>query len=92
VSHLYFDISGVAGLGEWEQKRDQIASSIRALGVQRILCGSDGAWMGFTPKKPSLHIVSCPITAREFAVIDSNSLPKLPWREGNGELEKSKNQ
>ncbi len=37
VSHLYLDISGVAGLGDWEKKKQLIALRIREVGVHRIL-------------------------------------------------------
>jgi hypothetical protein len=49
VSHLYLDISAVAGLGDWEKKKQLIALRIRKLGVHRILFVSDGAWTSFTP-------------------------------------------
>jgi predicted TIM-barrel fold metal-dependent hydrolase len=42
TTHLYFDVSGVAGLGRWTEKAQLIASRIRQLGVQRVLYGSDG--------------------------------------------------
>jgi hypothetical protein len=37
VSHLYLDISGVAGLGDWEKKKQLIALRIREVGVHRNL-------------------------------------------------------
>ena len=40
---VYFDVSGIAGLGQWELKSNLIASRIHQLGVGRILYGSDGA-------------------------------------------------
>jgi predicted TIM-barrel fold metal-dependent hydrolase len=80
VSRVYFDISGVAGLGEWESKKEQIASSIRAVGVHRVLFGSDGAWTSFTPQKAIAAYRQLPLTAQEFRVIDGNALPTLMWR------------
>ena len=80
TSRLYFDISGVAGLGNWELKKEQIASSIRAIGVGRVLFGSDGAWTDFTPQKAIAAYRQLPLTAQEFQTIDRNALPTLPWR------------
>jgi hypothetical protein len=37
LTHVYFDVSGVAGLGKWEQKADLVAARIRQLGTHRIL-------------------------------------------------------
>ena len=35
---VYFDVSGVAGVGEWRGKADRIATRIRQLGIARVLC------------------------------------------------------
>ena len=78
VSHLYFDISGVAGLGEWKNKKELIASRIRQVGVNRILFGSDGAWTDFTPLRAEEAFRELPLTAEEFHVIDTNVPPYLP--------------
>jgi predicted TIM-barrel fold metal-dependent hydrolase len=82
VSHLYFDISGVAGLGEWESKKQLIASRIRQIGVHRILFGSDGAWTNFTPLRADPAFHELPLTREEFQVIDNNLPPYMP-RAGN---------
>lgn len=42
MNHVYFDVSGVAGYGEWEKKAELIAKRIRQLGTKRVLFGSDG--------------------------------------------------
>jgi len=77
VSHVYFDISGVAGLGEWESKKEQIALRIRQIGVHRILFGSDGAWTGFTPRKAIAAYRQLPLTPEEFRIIDGNVPPYM---------------
>jgi predicted TIM-barrel fold metal-dependent hydrolase len=82
VAHVYFDISGVAGLGDaWESKRDEIAaeiaSKIRQAGVHRILFGSDGAWTGFTPVKAIAAYHQLPLTKDEMSVIDNNLAPYM---------------
>jgi predicted TIM-barrel fold metal-dependent hydrolase len=78
VSHLYFDISGVAGLGDWEKKKQLIASRIREVGVHRILFGSDGAWTTFTPLRAETAFHELPLTGDEFRVIDTNVPPYMP--------------
>jgi predicted TIM-barrel fold metal-dependent hydrolase len=77
VLHVYFDISGVAGLGEWASKKEEIASRIRQVGVHRILFGSDGAWSGFTPLKAIAAYRQLPLTAEEFRTIDTNVPPYM---------------
>jgi len=80
VARLYFDISGVAGLGEWKSKKQLIALRIRQAGVHRILFGSDGAWTGFTPVRAVAAFHELPLTREEFAVIESNVAPYLKAR------------
>jgi hypothetical protein len=75
VSHIYFDISGVAGLGKWEDKKELIALRIRQVGVQPILFGSDGAWSGFTISKAIAAYDALPLTDEEFRTIDTNQPP-----------------
>lgn len=77
VSHLYFDISGVAGLGDWSNKKQLIASRLRQAGLHRILFGSDGAWTGFTPRLAETAFQDLPLTRREFHIVDSNAPPYL---------------
>jgi predicted TIM-barrel fold metal-dependent hydrolase len=77
VSHVFFDISGVAGLGNWEGKKEQIALRIRQVGTHRILFGSDGAWSGFTPGKAVAAYDELPLTDEEFRAIDTNIPPHL---------------
>ena len=87
VAHIYFDISGVAGLGDaWESKKDdiaaEIASKIRQVGVRRILFGCDGAWTGFTPLKAIAAYHQLPLTKDEMSEIDSNLAPYLKTSKG----------
>ena len=85
VSHLCFDISGVAGLGDWTNKKDLIVAAIRSVGVTRILFGSDGAWTDFTPSKAISAFRELPLTEQEFQAINSNVPPYLTvWAEGPG--------
>ena len=77
VSNLYFDISGVAGIGDWKSKRQLIASRIREAGVHRILFGSDGAWTSFTPLRAEEDFYSLPLSPEEFRVISTNVPPYM---------------
>ena len=38
---VYFDLSGIAGLGRWQEKAGLVATRIRQLGIDRMLFGSD---------------------------------------------------
>ncbi|HEX5411525.1 MAG TPA: amidohydrolase family protein [Terriglobia bacterium] len=78
VSHLYFDVSGVAGLGDWKNKKQLIASRIREVGIRRVLFGSDGAWTSFTPLRAEEDFRELPLTGEEFRVIDTNVLSYMP--------------
>lgn len=78
VSHLYFDISGVAGLGDWKSRNQLIALRIREAGLHRILFGSDGAWTSFTPLRAAAFFHELPLTRDEFHVIDTNVPAYVP--------------
>ena len=88
VSHLYFDISGVAGLGDWENKKQLIVSRIRQVGVRRILFGSDGAWTSFTPLRAEEAFRELPLSREEFRAIDNNTPPYMAGSPINGSLER----
>ena len=78
MAHVYFDISGVAGLGYWEEKKDLIATRIRQVGVKRILWGSDGAFGGGTTPQQALDAFQAlPLSKREFQIIYGNLTPYM---------------
>jgi predicted TIM-barrel fold metal-dependent hydrolase len=80
MAHVYFDISGVAGLGHWQEKKDLIAKRIREVGVKRILWGSDGAFGGgLTPEEALRDFEELPLSKEEFRTIDSNLTPYMRW-------------
>lgn len=80
MAHVYFDISGVAGVGKWEEKKAQIAERIRQVGVTRILWGSDGSFGGgMTPEQALRTYKQLPLSAEEFRTIDSNVAPYMRW-------------
>ena len=78
MAHLYFDVSGVAGVGDWRSKASLVARRIRQLGVQRVLYGSDGAvGGGMTPAQGGKAFRELPLTEREFREIESNVAPYM---------------
>jgi predicted TIM-barrel fold metal-dependent hydrolase len=78
MRRVYFDVSGVAGLGEWKAKAARIAARIRELGVTRILYGSDGAGGGnATPEEAWAAFKQLPLTDTEFRTIATNVAPYL---------------
>ena len=78
MTHVFFDISGVAGLGHWEDKKDLIATRIRQVGVKRVLWGSDGAFGGgMTPEQGLRAFQELPLSKSEFQTICGNVTPYM---------------
>jgi predicted TIM-barrel fold metal-dependent hydrolase len=78
VRNVYFDVSGVAGYGEWENKAELIAKRIHQLGPQRVLFGSDGFGGGnLAPRDAWAAFRRLPLTEDEFAVIAANIAPYM---------------
>ena len=77
MSRFYFDVSGVAGLGNWKEKADAIASRGRQLGVERVLYGSDGAVGENSPQKALAAFRQLPLSAEEFRTIESTIAPYM---------------
>jgi predicted TIM-barrel fold metal-dependent hydrolase len=75
---VWFDVSGVAGLGEWKAKAPRIAARIREVGIARILYGSDGAGGGnLVPADAWKAFAELPLTPAELKAIASNVAPYL---------------
>jgi predicted TIM-barrel fold metal-dependent hydrolase len=85
MKRVYLDISGVAGIGEWQPHAAAIVAKLRTLGMRRVLYGSDGA---ANPDGRPLKMVAAlhelPLTATEFAIIDHNTAPYLHGRGRSG--------
>ena len=77
TNHLYFDVSGVAGLGRWMEKAPLIASRIRQLGVQRVLYGSDGTADLLRPREAWSAFRQLPLSDPEFLTIETNVAPYM---------------
>jgi predicted TIM-barrel fold metal-dependent hydrolase len=78
MTQVYFDASGVAGLGQWVDKAGVIATRIRQLGVRRVLYGSDGAaGENLRPREAWAAFRQLPLADAEFRVIASNVAPYM---------------
>ena len=78
MAHVYFDVSGIAGVGEWRGKANEIAARIRQIGVRHILYGSDGAiGPGRKPLEAWESFRELPLTDSEFRAIAANVAPFL---------------
>lgn len=78
MKHVYFDVSGVAGLGDWTKKASLIAARIRQVGVARILFGSDGAGAGnMTPREAWAAFRKLPLSDAEIHAVESNVAPYM---------------
>jgi predicted TIM-barrel fold metal-dependent hydrolase len=78
MTRVYVDVSGVAGLGKWEEKAALIATRIRELGVERVLYGSDGAVGGnLAPREAWAAFRKVPLSDAEFRTIENNVAPYL---------------
>jgi predicted TIM-barrel fold metal-dependent hydrolase len=75
---VYFDVSGVVGLGQWQDKVETIAERIRQLGLERVLYGSDGAGGGNpAPREAWATFRKLPLTDSEFQTIAGNIAPYM---------------
>jgi hypothetical protein len=78
VANVYFDICGVAGIGQWKGKKALIVERIRQIGVSRIFWGSDGAFgNGMTPSQALQAYRELPLTREEFQTIETNLAPYM---------------
>jgi hypothetical protein len=76
MAHVYFDVSGVAGYGDWEKNAQLIAKRIRQLGTRRVLFGSDGFGGGnLAPREAWAAFRRLPLSEEDFRVIETNTAP-----------------
>jgi predicted TIM-barrel fold metal-dependent hydrolase len=76
MARVYFDVSGVAGLGPWRDRAPRIAANIRRLGIERILYGSDAAGPpNGTPAMMWASFRELPLTEQEIAAVAVNVAP-----------------
>jgi uncharacterized protein len=78
MKHVYFDVSGMAGVGDWRSKENLIARRVRQLGLNRVLYGSDGAsGGGLTPSQAWKSFQELPLTKEELRTIESTVAPYM---------------
>jgi len=77
MAHVFFDISGVTGIGQWREKGELIATRVRQLGLSRVLYGSDGAVSGNTPREHWARFRQLPLSDAEFRTIEGNVAPYM---------------
>jgi uncharacterized protein len=78
MARVYFDVSGVVGLGQWQDQVGKVAERIRQLGLERVLYGSDGAGGGnAAPREAWATFRKLPLTDSEFQAIASNIAPYM---------------
>lgn len=77
MKNVYFDVSGLGGLGDSTEKSARVATRIRQLGLQRVLFGSDGAVRGNSPLASWRRFRTLPLSKEEFAAIEGNIPPYL---------------
>jgi predicted TIM-barrel fold metal-dependent hydrolase len=78
MTHVYFDVSGIAGYGKWTDKADRIVERIRQIGVQRIVFGSDGArGGGLAPSDAWGDFLKLPLSDAEKQAIARNVAPYM---------------
>jgi predicted TIM-barrel fold metal-dependent hydrolase len=78
MRRVYFDVSGVAGLGDWKAHAPRIAERVRALGVDRVLFGADGYGGGnLAPADAWRVFAELPLTPAELRTIARNVAPYL---------------
>ena len=78
VAHVWMDVSGVAGYGEWREKAALIAQRIREIGLERILYGSDSAnGGGLPPQAAWAAFRELPLSEEQFRTIATNVAPYM---------------
>lgn len=75
--NVYFDVSGIAGLGQWEEKARRIVEQMRRLGTRRLLYGSDGNAELLKPRDAWATFRRLPLSESEFDAIARNTAPFL---------------
>jgi uncharacterized protein len=74
---LYFDASGMNAQLAVADESGLLAARMRAIGLERILFGSDGSTPGNTPREAWVAFRKLPFTEEEFRTIAANVPPYL---------------
>lgn len=78
MSRVYFDVSGIAGLGKWRDTADLIVARLRQVGMEQLLFGSDsGTAVIPGPREAWAFFRQLPLTDAEFRTIAGNVAPYM---------------
>ncbi len=77
MKNVYFDMTSVAGLGDWKSKADLIVKRMHQIGISRLLHGSDAPVPGNYPEEAIKRWHQLPLTPAEFRAIETNIAPFL---------------
>jgi predicted TIM-barrel fold metal-dependent hydrolase len=77
MRNVYFDVSGISGVGRSAEISARLATRIRQLGIRRILFGSDAAVRGNSPLFSLTAFRQVPLSRDEFTTIVQNVPPYL---------------
>jgi predicted TIM-barrel fold metal-dependent hydrolase len=77
MKNVYFDMTSVAGLGDWKNKAELIVRRMREIGMGRLLYGSDAAIPGNYPQEALARWRELPLTREEFRAVETNVAPYL---------------
>jgi predicted TIM-barrel fold metal-dependent hydrolase len=75
MKNVYFDVSGVAGPGDWKSHATQIVKRMREIGLERLVYGSDAPVPGNLPKEAYQRWRELPLTEAEFTRVEKNVAP-----------------
>lgn len=80
MKKVYFDATTVATPGSTKADGEYVAKAIRAVGVERVLFGSDAPFGGNPPPGEAWEIfrTKVPLTEDEFRTIATNVAPYVP--------------
>jgi predicted TIM-barrel fold metal-dependent hydrolase len=77
MRNVYFDVSGISGVGRVPEISARLATRIRQLGIRRILFGSDAAVRGNSPLFSLTAFRKVPLSKSELTSIEENVPPYL---------------
>lgn len=77
MKNVYFDVTSVAGIGDWKNRADLIVKRMRQIGISRLLYGSDAPVPGNFPLEALKRWRELPLTEDEFRAVESNIAPYI---------------
>jgi predicted TIM-barrel fold metal-dependent hydrolase len=77
MKNVYFEVSGIAIRGMWEERADLLVKRIRQIGLHRLLYGSDVSVSGNSPREALGRWHQLPLSQEEFRAIEANVAPYM---------------